>query len=45
MAILQLARLIASLTRDVNAIVGPGQIKAVVITSQEPRRRVATPRA
>ncbi len=38
-------RLIASLTKDVNAIVGPGQIKAVVITSQEPRRRVATPRA
>lgn len=37
-------RLIASLTRDVNAMVGPGQIKTIVITSQEPRRRVATPR-
>ena len=38
-------RLIASVTRDATAIVGPGQIKNIVLTSQEPRRRVATPRA
>ena len=38
-------RLIATLTRDVTAIVGPGQIKTIVLTSQQPRRRVATPRA
>jgi hypothetical protein len=37
-------RLIATLTRDVTAIVGPGQIKAIVITSQQPRRRVTMPR-
>ena len=37
-------RLIATLTRDATAIVGPGQIKMIVLTSQQPRRRVITPR-
>ena len=38
-------RLIAVLTRETSAIAGPGQIKSVIITSQAPRRRVASPRA
>jgi flagellar basal body-associated protein FliL len=32
-------RLISTLTREANAIAGPGQIRSVVLTSQEPRRR------
>lgn len=38
------ARLIASVMRDATAIVGPGQIKAVLITSQAPQKHVAQPR-
>ena len=32
-------RLIATITREANAIAGPGQIRSVVISSQVPRRR------
>ena len=32
-------RLIATMTRQANAIAGPGQIRSVVISSQAPRRR------
>lgn len=32
-------RLIATMTREVTAIAGPGQVRSVVLTSQEPRRR------
>ncbi len=32
-------RLIATMTREANAIAGPGQIRSVVISSQVPRRR------
>lgn len=38
-------RLTATLQRDAAAIAGPGQIRSVVVTSQQPRRRVARPRA
>lgn len=37
-------RLTATLARDAAAIVGPGQIRSVVITSQAPRRRMGLPR-
>jgi flagellar basal body-associated protein FliL len=36
-------RLTAALYREASAITGPGQIRNVVVTSQQPRRRVATP--
>ncbi|WP_293899588.1 hypothetical protein [Phenylobacterium sp.] len=36
-------RLTATLTSDATAIVGPGQILSVVVTSQAPRRRISTP--
>ena len=39
------ARLIEALYREASAITGPGQIRSVVVTSQQPRRRVATPSA
>ena len=39
------ARLSATLQREAVAIVGSGQIRSVEVTSQAPRRRVATPRA
>jgi len=39
------ARLIGALYREASAITGPGQIRSVVVTSQQPRRRVATPSA
>ena len=39
------AKLTASLFREASAIAGPGQIRSVVVTSQAPRRRVATPSA
>lgn len=38
------AKLAATMMREGAAIAGPGQIKSVVVTSQQPRRRVATPR-
>jgi hypothetical protein len=38
-------RLVASLSSAASAIAGPGQIGSVVVTSQEPRRRVSMPRA
>ena len=34
-------RLVAALTREASAIAGPGQIRSVVVTSQEPRRRMS----
>lgn len=39
------AKLSAALQRDATAIAGPGLIRSVVVTSQSPRRRVATPKA
>jgi len=39
------ARLSAALVRDATAIVGPGQIRSVVITSQKSRRRTGFPAA
>ena len=39
------AKLIPALYREASAITGPGQIRSVVVTSQQPRRRVATPSA
>jgi hypothetical protein len=39
------ARLTATLLREASAIAGPGQIRSVAVTSQQPRRRVATPHA
>jgi hypothetical protein len=38
-------RLIATMTRQANAIAGPGQIRSVVIASQTPRRRKTLPPA
>jgi hypothetical protein len=38
-------RMTASLFTEATAIVGPGQIRSVVITSQAPRRRIITPAA
>lgn len=37
------ARLTAVLARDATAIVGPGQIRSVLVTSQAPRRRMGLP--
>ncbi|MBX3485527.1 hypothetical protein [Phenylobacterium sp.] len=39
------AKLTAALTREANAIAGPGRIRNVVVTSQAPRRRMTVPRA
>lgn len=39
------ARLVATLNRDASVITGPGQIRSVEVTSQEPRRRISVPRA
>jgi hypothetical protein len=39
------ARLVATLTRDATAIVGPGQIRSVVVTSQATQRRIITPKS
>lgn len=38
-------RLTAALTSEAARIVGPGQIRSIVVTSQAPRRRMSTPRA
>ena len=38
-------RLTAALKQDAVRIAGPGQIMSVVVTSQAPRRRIATPKA
>ena len=38
------ARLTAAMMREATALVGPGQIKSVVVTSQTPSRRVPQPR-
>jgi flagellar basal body-associated protein FliL len=38
-------KLTAALTREANAIAGPGRIRNVVVTSQAPRRRMTVPRA
>jgi hypothetical protein len=38
-------KLTATLLREASAITGPGTIRSVVVTSQQPRRRVATPTA
>ncbi len=38
------ARLIAAVMRDATTIVGPGQIRSVVVTSQAPRKRVNQPK-
>jgi hypothetical protein len=38
-------RLVATLSREAAVIAGPGQIGSVVVSSQEPRRRVSMPRA
>lgn len=35
-------RLVAALTREANAIAGPGQIRSITVTSQTPRRRIMT---
>ena len=37
-------RLVAAVMRDATALVGPGQIKVVLVTSQTPQKRVAQPR-
>ena len=39
------ARLIASVMRDATALVGTGQIRSVVVTSQTPQKRVPQPRS
>jgi hypothetical protein len=39
------AKLAAAMMREGAAIAGPGQVRSVVVTSQQPRRRVAAPRA
>ena len=39
------ARLTVALRQEAVRIAGPGQIMSVVVTSQAPRRRIATPRA
>lgn len=39
------AKLAAALMRDAATILGRGQVRSVAVTSQQPRRRVATPRA
>ena len=38
------AKLIAAMTRDANAITGPGVVASVVITSQRPQKPVMPPR-
>lgn len=38
------AKLAAAMMRESSAIAGPGQVRSVVVTSQQPRRRVAGPR-
>jgi hypothetical protein len=38
-------RLTAALFREASAITGPGQIRSVVVTSQQPRRRLTAPSA
>ena len=38
------ARLTAAMMREATAIVGPGQIKSVVVTAQTPSRSVPQPR-
>ena len=38
-------RLTAALFREVSAITGPGQIRSVAVTSQQPRRRMGRPQA
>ena len=38
-------RLTAVMMREATAIAGPGTIRSVVVSSQAPQRRVATPRA
>ena len=38
-------KLTTTLLREASAITGPGTIRSVVVTSQQPRRRVATPTA
>jgi hypothetical protein len=45
LGVVDVPRLTAALTRDANAIAGPGQIRSVVVTSQAPRRRARVPRA
>ena len=42
---IDVAKLTATLHREATAITGPGQIRSVIVTSQAPRRRVATPSA
>jgi len=39
------AKLAAVMVREGAAIAGPGQVRSVAVTSQQPRRRVAGPRA
>lgn len=41
---LDVPRLSAAMARDAAAIVGPGQIRSVEVTSQAPRRRIAMPK-
>lgn len=36
-------RLTAAMFREASAITGPGQIRSVVVTSQQPRRRLTAP--
>jgi hypothetical protein len=38
------ARLIAAVMRDAQAIAGPGAVRSVVVTSEAPQHRVATPK-
>ena len=38
-------RLTATMFREAAAITGPGQIRSVVVTSQQPRRRMTAPAA
>jgi hypothetical protein len=38
-------RVVAALTREAAAIAGPGVIRSVVVTSQTPQRRIATPKS
>jgi hypothetical protein len=45
LGVVDVPKLTAALTRDANAIAGPGQVRSVVVTSQAPRRRARTPRA
>lgn len=38
------ARVASALMREATAIVGPGAVRSVVVTSQTPQRRIATPK-